>query len=61
MNNIAVVLSGGTGSRMGVDVPKQYIALAGKPVIVYTLEQLQRCGAVDGVIVTAAPEWTAEI
>ena len=61
MNNIAVVLSGGTGSRMGVEMPKQYIALAGKPVIVYTLEQLQRCGAVDGVIVTAAREWTAEI
>lgn len=61
MRNIAVVLSGGTGSRMGLDLPKQYIELSGKPVIVYTLEQLQRCETVDGVIVTAAPEWKARI
>ena len=46
---------------MGGELPKQYIELAGKPVIVHTLEQLERCGAVEGVIVAAAPEWTTEI
>lgn len=61
MKNIAVVLSGGTGSRMGADLPKQYIELAGKPVIVHTLEQMQRCEVVDGAVVTAAPEWSAEV
>lgn len=59
--NIALVLSGGTGARMGLDVPKQYQRIAGKPVIVHTLEQLERCGAVEGVIVAAAPEWTAAV
>lgn len=54
MKSVAVVLSGGTGSRLGGDIPKQYIELAGKPVIVHTLEQLQRCGAIDGVVVTAS-------
>lgn len=57
MRNIAVVLSGGTGTRVGADLPKQYLELAGKPVIVHTLERLQRCRAVDGVIVTASDSW----
>ncbi len=61
MRNVAVVLSGGTGTRMRADVPKQYIELAGRPILVHTLEQLQRCGAVDGVVVTASPEWEAAI
>lgn len=61
MKSVAVVLSGGTGSRLGGDIPKQYIELAGKPVIVHTLEQLQRCGAIDGVVVTAAPVWREKI
>lgn len=46
---------------MGTSLPKQYMELAGKPVIVHTLEQFQRCGAVDGVVVTAVPEWKVEI
>ena len=40
--NIALVLSGGTGARMGLDVPKQYQMIAGKPVIVHTLERRRR-------------------
>jgi len=46
---------------MGVDIPKQYIALAGKPILVHTLEQFQRCDAVDGAVVTASPKWEAAI
>ena len=61
MKTAAVVLSGGAGARMGLDMPKQYIALAGKPVIVHTLERLERCERVEGVIVAAAPEWQREI
>ena len=59
--NIAAVLSGGTGTRMGADIPKQYQEAAGKPVIVHTLEQMQRCSAVDGVVVTASPAWEEQI
>lgn len=57
MKNIALVLSGGTGNRMGAGVPKQYRLIAGKPVLVHTLEQLQRCPAVDGVLAVASPQW----
>jgi len=61
LRNIAIVLSGGTGIRMGMDCPKQYIKLAGKPVIVHTLEQLQHCKAVDGILVAASPMWEEQI
>lgn len=59
--NIAVVLSGGSGKRLGSQLPKQYWTIAGKPVIVHTLEQFQRCGEIDLVIATAAAEWEASI
>lgn len=55
--NVALVLSGGNGKRLGSGLPKQYWVIAGKPVIVHTLEQFQRCGQVDVVIAVAAPEW----
>lgn len=61
MRNIAIVLSGGTGTRLGADVPKQYLTVAGKPIIVHTLEQLQRCEAVDGVLVAASSVWREKI
>jgi len=61
LKNIAVVLSGGTGARLGAELPKQYIELAGKPILVHTLERLERCEAVDGAVVAAAPEWKPRI
>lgn len=59
--NIALVLSGGTGVRMGLEVPKQYQILAGKPVIVHTLEQFEGCPQVDHVIAAATLDWEETI
>jgi len=38
MEKAAVIVGGGTGSRMGMDIPKQFVELHGKPVIVYTID-----------------------
>lgn len=38
--NIALVLAGGTGMRLGADIPKQYIEVNGKMIIDYCLETL---------------------
>lgn len=38
--NIALLLSGGTGMRLGADIPKQYIKVCGRPVISYCIEKL---------------------
>ena len=36
VRNVAVVLAGGTGTRVGLDIPKQLIKIAGKPIIEHT-------------------------
>lgn len=55
--NIALILSGGTGSRLGGDIPKQYMEVGGKPIIAYCLETLKAHPGIDGVRVVAAKEW----
>ena len=50
---VVVVPAGGSGSRMGVRQPKQYLAVGGAPILVLTLRALARCRAVDGLIVAA--------
>ena len=39
--NVAIIIAGGVGSRMGQEIPKQFINVGEKPVIVYTLEAFQ--------------------
>lgn len=55
--NIALILSGGTGSRMGLDIPKQYIEVAGKPIITYCMEKFQNSPAVDCIQIIADIKW----
>ena len=55
--NIAVILAGGVGSRMGADIPKQYIRVRGKPIIAYTLEKFQKSSSIDYIEVVCANEW----
>ena len=55
--NIALLLSGGTGRRMGLDMPKQYISLYGKMIITRCLERLCRHPMMDAVQIVAAEEW----
>lgn len=60
--NYAVVLAGGVGSRMNTEgLPKQYIEVNEKPVIIYTLEQVERCPLIDRIVIVAADEWTEQI
>jgi len=47
----AVILAGGSGSRFGGEVPKQFAVIAGKPVIVHTLLAFQKCEDVDEIII----------
>lgn len=53
----AIILAGGTGSRMQQSVPKQFLALAGKPMILHTLERLERIDEVDEIIVPCCPQY----
>ena len=47
--NIAVILAGGVGNRVGAQVPKQFIEVMGKPVLAYTVEVFQNHPQIDGI------------
>lgn len=53
----AIILAGGAGSRMHQSVPKQFLALAGKPMILHTLERLERIDEIDEIIVPCYPQY----
>ena len=55
--NYVVLLAGGSGSRMGQDIPKQFIHVENKPVIVYTLEVLQAHAEIDGIVCVCVDGW----
>lgn len=55
--NIAVIIAGGVGNRMGQDIPKQFLNVYDKPVIVYTMECFQRHPDIDGIIVVCLEGW----
>lgn len=55
--NYAIILSGGIGSRLGLDMPKQYYEVNKKPIIRYVIETMEQCEAVDGFVIVAAEEW----
>lgn len=55
--NIAVILAGGIGSRVGGDRPKQFIEIFGKPVLAYTIEIYQNNSQVDAIEIVCHKEW----
>ncbi len=55
--NVATVIAGGTGSRMHMDIPKQFINIYDKPVIIYTLEGFQRHPEIDAIEVVCLDGW----
>lgn len=57
--NIALIVAGGTGQRTGQDIPKQFICVDNKPVIVYTLENFQKCDSIDEICVACSAGWEA--
>lgn len=50
---VAIVVAGGTGSRFGGDVPKQFVPLGGLPVVAHSLLKFQRCDFIDYIILAA--------
>lgn len=55
--NIAIIIAGGSGQRMGQDIPKQFINVYDKPVIIYTLESFQRHELIDAIEVVCIDGW----
>lgn len=51
------ILAGGIGSRMGEDMPKQFLELENKPVIIYSLEKFLSCSRMDQVFIGVNTDW----
>ena len=59
--NIALILSGGTGTRLGADIPKQYIEVNGRPIIGWSIRQLSAHPKIDGIQIVADALWQDSI
>src|SRR5829696_230060 len=57
--NIAIIAAAGAGTRMASDRPKQFLLLAGTPVIFHTLKVFEQCDSIDEVIVVLPAEESA--
>ncbi len=55
--NVAIIIAGGNGSRMGQDIPKQFINVYDKPVLIYTLEGFQKHPEIDAIEVVCIEGW----
>ena len=55
--NVAIVIAGGTGKRMGQDIPKQFISVYDKPILIYTLEGFQSHPQIDAIEVVCLDGW----
>lgn len=58
MATIALLIAGGSGSRMHQDIPKQFLTVNERPIIVYTLEAFQRHPEIDSIAVVCIEGWS---
>ena len=57
MANISLLIAGGSGNRMGQDIPKQFLTVNERPVIVYTLEAFEKHPEIDAIAVVCIEGW----
>ena len=55
--NIAVILAGGIGKRLGAGKPKQFVELCGKPMILYSMEIYQKSSQIDAIEIVCVKEY----
>lgn len=57
MSNILLLMMGGSGTRLGAEIPKQYIDVEGHPIFWYILHQYAKMPELDGICVVSHPDW----
>lgn len=55
--NIALLTAAGTGTRMHMDIPKQFLHVNNKPIIIYTMEAFQKHPSIDYILVATLDQW----
>ena len=59
--NVAIIIAGGVGNRMGANIPKQFIKVKNKPILAYTLESFQNHHLIDAIEVVCIDGWIDEV
>ena len=59
--NIAIILAGGTGTRVGAGIPKQFIQVQNKPILAYTLEIFQENPLIDAIEIVCHKDWLDDV
>ena len=57
--NVALLTAAGSGTRMQLDIPKQFLHVEDKPVIIYTMEAFQNHPSIDAIIVVTLDAWSS--
>ena len=58
--NTAIIAAAGSGNRMGSDQPKQFLPLAGTPIIIHTLNAFEQCDSIQEIVLVLPAEYSAD-
>lgn len=61
MKNVAIIVAGGVGKRVGANIPKQFIKVFDKPILIYTLEAFEKHPLIDKIEVVCIESWIDEL
>lgn len=61
MHVIAIILAGGSGTRMGLDRPKQFLQMAGKSVLEHSVDAFHRNPLIDAIIIVSNPDFVRDV
>jgi 2-C-methyl-D-erythritol 4-phosphate cytidylyltransferase len=61
MKNIAIILAGGSGSRFGADMPKQFLEVGGKMIIEHTIDVFERHPAIDEIAIVSREDFISDM
>lgn len=61
MKNFVILLAGGVGKRMGGELPKQFLTVNDKPIIIHTLENFQRHDDIDAILIVCVEDWIPQL
>lgn len=59
--NVAIILAGGVGTRVGAEIPKQFIPIMGKPILAYTLDNFQTDPEIDAIEIVCHEDWRDKV
>ena len=59
--NIAIILAGGSGSRIGGTLPKQFLSVAGKKIIEHTIDVFENNDLIDEIAIVSKKEYTSDV